>query len=812
MIGQMLGPYRILSKVGEGGMGVVWRARDTRLERDVALKVLPVEALGDQTARARLAREARLASQLNHPHICTIYDVGESEGQTYIGMELVEGQSLSDVLSSGPLPIEQVLEYGQQLAAALAHAHSRSVVHRDLKSANVVVTPEGQIKVLDFGLAKRLTDQDLAETTMSPQSLTAPGVVAGTLAYMAPEQLRGHPAEARSDVWALGVVLYEMAAGRRPFEGTTGFELTSAILSQPVPPVPASVPASMAAVVRRCLVKEPEARYQQGSEVKAALEAVAAGSAPARWPAWRAAAWSRRRWLGGAATAVVLLVVTATLVVWDVGGARSRLAGGAAAPARALRLAVLPFANLSGDPAQEYLGDGLTDEMITLLGSLYPESLSVYGRTSVMRYKKANTPVAQIARELGGADYVLEGSAQRDANRVRISARLVRVSDQAQVWTHPYEHDMSAIMMIQREMAKDVADTLALRLLPAQRDRLASARTVDPEAYEACLKGRALWRTLKPADLDTAQRYFDEALVKDPAYAAAYAGLALVWETRGYPLRVVPVSEAKPKAQAAARQAIALDGNSAEAHEALAVIRTWLEWDWAGAEREYRRALELNPSSPFAHAYYAHFLAIRGRADEALRHSERAIDLDPADALYYGLHAYVLEYLGRYDDALTAARKALSIQPDLGLAVGAFQNIYILKGMRSEQLADQRLRVARDPERLAAFEKGLKESGYEGAQRALADLLAARYRRQQDGPGPAVPLARDAAGMLNIPMGVALRYLDAGDKDKAIDWLYEAYAIFDPGLAYLGRPLWSPLRRDQRFQALLIHVGLPLPQ
>src|SRR5512136_1983547 len=300
--GSHVGPYEILAAIGAGGMGEVWRAHDTRLDRDVALKVLPADALGDDTARARLVREARLASKLNHPHICTVYEVGESDDQTYIAMELVEGQPLSARVAEGPLPVEQILRYGQQMADALAHAHGRGVVHRDFKSANVVVTPEGQVKVLDFGLAKRLTGEDLAEaTTVSRHSLTAPGVVAGTLAYMAPEQLKGQPADARSDIWALGVVLYELAAGQRPFQGQTGFELTAAILSQPVPSVPSSVPAPVAGVIDRCLAKEPGERYQQGREVGAALEAVASGQGAATWSTWRVLMQRHRRVLQGAA-------------------------------------------------------------------------------------------------------------------------------------------------------------------------------------------------------------------------------------------------------------------------------------------------------------------------------------------------------------------------------------------------------------------------------------------------------------------------------------------------------------------------------
>ncbi len=807
MIGSMLGPYRVLEKLGAGGMGEVYRARDSRLERDVALKVLPAATLGDETARARLVREARLASRLNHPHICTVYDVGETDvavdsagspeagsgpRSAYIAMELVEGEPLSAQVAEGPLPIDQVVRYGQQLADALAHAHARGVVHRDFKSANVVVTPEGQVKVLDFGLAKRLTEEALAEvTTVAPQSLTAPGMVAGTLAYMAPEQLRGRPADARSDIWALGVVLYEMAAGRRPFQGQTGFELTAAIFNQPVPPMPAPVPGPVAGVVERCLAKEPGERYQRAGEVKAALEAVASGRDVARWPTWRMAAWRRRRLLGRAAVAVAVLIVAVTLLGLDVGGLRSRLAGGAAVPVRAIRLAVLPFANLSGDAAQDYLGDGLTDGMIVQLGSLHPEALSVVGRTSVMRYKKGDTPVDQIGRELG-VDYVLEGSAQREANRVRITAKLIRVSDQTQVWARPYEHDLSGIMVVQSELAKGVAEALALELPASEKDRLASARTVNPEAYEAYVKGSSLWKTMKPADIDAAQRHFEQALLKDPSYAQAYEGLTWIWLVRQQTDLATP-GEAGPKAKAAALKALELDGNSAGAHEALAAVRGACDWDWAGAEPEWKRALELNPNSANAQAYYAHFLAQQGRADEALPHAELAIKLDPFNALYHGMYAMVLDYLRRWDDALVAARTALSYQPNLGIAIDMFQRVYVNKGMRSEQLAEQRLRVARDPERLAAFERGLKEGGYEGAQRAIADIYAARY----------------AKGKYSDAMGIAFRYLDAGDKDRAMYWLEEAYKERDPSLTYVGRPHWDRLRGDPRFQALLRRVGLP---
>ena len=441
--GDALGPYRVLDVLGEGGMGQVWRAHDTRLQRDVALKVLPADALADASAKARLVREARLASQLNHPHICTIYEVGEaapSAGSgpavTFVAMELVEGQALSARVAGGPLPVDQVLRYGQQMADALAHAHSRGVVHRDFKSLNVMVTPDGQVKVLDFGLAKRMTGEELADAATATQhSLTVPGVLAGTLAYMAPEQLRGQPADARSDIWALGVVLYELVAGQRPFQGQTGFELSSAILSQPLPPLSSSVPAPLAGVIDRCLAREPGDRFQQGTEARAALEAVASGQAGT---AWRVELRRRRRLLLGTAASVLgLLAIAAVLLGLDVGGLRSRLAGALGVPARVIKLAVLPFNNLSGDPEQEHLADGFTQEMNTQLGRLHPARLAVVGRSSMARYKKTDTPPDQISRELGGVDYILEGSLQREGDQIRLHAALIRVADETEVWANP---------------------------------------------------------------------------------------------------------------------------------------------------------------------------------------------------------------------------------------------------------------------------------------------------------------------------------------------------------------------------------------
>ncbi|HEV8384317.1 MAG TPA: serine/threonine-protein kinase, partial [Candidatus Acidoferrales bacterium] len=423
MIGKTLSHYTILEQLGVGGMGVVFRARDERLGRDVALKLLPADALGSESARRALENEARTASSLNHPNICTIHEVGEAGGQVFVAMEYVEGRPLAQWIPAGGLPQEQVLRYGMQIADALAHGEQRGIVHRDLKSANVVVTPEGRAKVLDFGLAQRARKAEVEEVTRSKVSLERAGGIAGTLAYMAPETLRGEPADARSDIWALGVVLYEMAAGALPFRGTTGFDLSAAILREPLLPLPPRVPPALRAVIERCLAKDPAQRYQRAGEVRAALEATESGTrvsaidVPA--PPSRGATFWRSATLAGAG----VVALAALLLTFNIAGTRDRLLGRTGAPPKIESIAVLPLENLSGDPNQEYFADGMTEALISNLAQV--GALRVISRTSVMQYKGTRKPLPQIGKELN-VDAVVEGSVQKSGDRVRITAQLIR--------------------------------------------------------------------------------------------------------------------------------------------------------------------------------------------------------------------------------------------------------------------------------------------------------------------------------------------------------------------------------------------------
>jgi serine/threonine protein kinase len=456
-IGPTISHYEILEKLGEGGMGVVYKAEDLKLKRSVALKLLPEQLPKETHAMARLEREAQAASALNHPHICTIHEVGEAEGQAYIAMEYVEGRTLKSLAEPGGLPVETVLRYGAQIADAMAHAHERGVVHRDLKTANVVITPESQVKVLDFGLAKRLPECEEAEGTHATETFTQEDTIAGTLPYMAPEVLSGKPADVRSDLWALGVVLYEMAAGQLPFRGQSGYELSSMILRDPPPPLPAHAPAGLQAVIARLMAKEPGLRYRSAGEARAALEAVGQtllsvpeAPRPAKMPA------TPRRTL--VAAGVLLAVLVGVVLVFTL--RREAHIGS---------LAVLPLANLSGDPAQEYFADGMTEAVIADLAKI--KAMRVISRTSVMPYKKSKKSMREIANALH-ADAVIEGSVMRSADRVRITVQLIDASTDQHLWAESYERDLKNVFALQGEVAWAIAQRVRVAMTPQEQARL----------------------------------------------------------------------------------------------------------------------------------------------------------------------------------------------------------------------------------------------------------------------------------------------------------------------------------------------------
>jgi serine/threonine protein kinase/tetratricopeptide (TPR) repeat protein len=781
MIGQRLGPYVVTDKIGAGAMGDVFRARDERLGREVALKLLRAD---DESARRRLEHEARAASSLNHPNICTIYEVGEFGGHLCLAMELVEGRSLEAEIPADGLPESSVVRIGAQLADALEHAHQRGITHRDLKTANVVLTPQGRVKILDFGLAVR-TRARLDTSTTTTDSLAASGSVAGTVPYMAPEVLRGQPSDARSDLWALGVILYEMAAGHRPFQGATGFDLTSAILRDPPPPLPERVTPGLGAIVRRCLDKEPSQRYQHGGEVRAALEAlnVTASRGPGRPRAGVAPRWGL--------VAVGVVIVVALLAALGVGNLRERLSGPPASPSVA-SLAVLPLRNLSLDANEEYFADGMTETLISDLAQI--SALKVISRTSVMRYRASQKSLPEIARELN-VDAVVEGSVARAQDRVRVTAQLVHAATDTTLWARSYERPLSDALKLQSEVAATIAGEIRVRLTPGERERLSAAATVTPAAHDAYLRGRYFWNTRTESGLQRSIQYFQQALDANPGYAAAYAGLADAYAlVAGY--GPVAPHDAFPRAKAAALRALELDPANAEAHTSLAFVVTIYDFDWTTGRQEFQKAIELNPNYATGHHWYGHYLMFIGRFDDAAAEMARAKELDPLSPIINTEIGYPKFFARQYDRAIDDYRKAIDLDPDFYRTFWLLGQAYEQKGMYEEAIA--------------AIEKAVQLSeGNLVMQAALAHTWAlagqsSRARKVLD------QLTQVSSREYFSPYFIAEIHLALGEKDAALRWLERAYEARDYFFRWIAiDPRLDALRSDPRFQTLVRRVNFP---
>ncbi len=796
MIGQRLAHYVLLERIGAGGMGEVYRARDERLEREVAIKVLPAGTLADEAARRRFRQEALALARLNHPHIATIHDFNSQDGVDFLVMEHVPGSSLAEKLAAGPLSEKEALRLGAQVAAALDEAHSQRIVHRDLKPGNIVLTFRGDVKVLDFGLAKLLQPAEGDAATAESFAETRAG--AGTLPYMAPEQLRGEPVDARTDIHALGAVLYEMSTGRRPFPETQGPRLIDAILhSAPASPgrLQPQLSAELERIILKCLEKDPERRYQSARELRVDLERLAAPSSafPAPSPVAPATGTmagllrSARRPLPlGIGLAVVAV---ALLLGFNVGDLRSRLLGRTSGP-QIQSLAVLPLDNLSGDPEQEYFADGMTDTLITELSKI--GALKVISRTSTMRYKQTDKSIPEIGRELR-VDAVVEGSVMRSGDRVRITAQLIDARSDKHLWAENYEGDLRDVFALQADVARSITKEIQIKLTAQEQARLDSARPVNPKAHEAYLRGRYYLEKWSDDGAKKAEEYFQQAIQEDPDYALAYVGLA---DTYNWGVPGLSSDELKVRERAATMKALELDDRLGEAHAALGQVKRFQEWDFAGAEREFKRAIELNPNYPQVHHWYSHFLSSMGRMEESLAESRKFVELDPlspAPTLHLGFHYLAAR---QYDLSIEQEKKALQMDPNYIEAHRQLGEAYLGKGMKKEALEELQKALelsGRSPGYLAALAQAYAVAGEREQAQELLKELQQRNRKE-----PVSPLL--FAGI----------YAQLGEKDKAFAELEKAYEKRESNLVYAKEDAaYDNLRDDPRYHDLLRRVGLP---
>src|SRR5882672_2588950 len=701
MIAESIAHYRILKKLGAGGMGEVYLAQDTKLDRKVAIKVLPADSVAKENAKKRLIKEAQAAAKLDHPNICAIYDVNEADSVTFIVMQYVEGETLAAKQRKKKLTLTTALDVARQTAAGLAEAHAHGIVHRDIKPQNIMITSRDQVKILDFGLCKQLqTDDDVDYEAPTESLLSTPGRMIGTMPYMSPEQVRGETVDASSDVFSLGVMFYEMLAGKHPFQAKSdAVTLSRILLAEPLVSKRLRTQTSpeLQGLLAKMLSKEREERYQSAGDLLADLKqlplplifssedphSLSMGTEELSGTVTNKTVDTgidskagRYKWI---ALGSVLVVMLAVFVVSRFFSAQ-----------KVESLAILPFTYASNDPQlmanpdREYLSDGFTDSVINSLSQL--PDLKVIARSSVFHYKGKDIDVQAIGRELN-VSAVLMGQIIQAGDELTIKAELIDVKDNHSIWGATYQRKTADIQRVQKDIASDISERLRLKLTGADQTHLAKTYTNSGEAYEAYLKGRYHWNKRTDEGFKQATKFFQEAIVKDPNYALAYTGLADCYALRSDYGFLAP-TEGYALAKGAATLALRFDDTLAEAHTSLASIKAVTEWDWQGAENEYRRAIELNPNYPTAHHWYAVQLLVQGKLDQALLEIKKAQQLDP---LSLGINkdlAVILLYARDYDKALEQCRKTREIEPDFGVMSTYVAQVYEFKQKYAEAVSE----------------------------------------------------------------------------------------------------------------------------